>query len=66
MGILDGHVFAGLGLPVLGEGGVVLLVELAGRIVRDVEQFNGVDLGGEQGTGQRGQGETANRHEKAP
>ncbi len=66
MGILDAHVFAGLGLPVLGEGGVVLLVELTGRIVGHVEQLDGLDLTGEQGAGECGHGEAAKGHGKAP
>ena len=37
--LLDRDVFAGLRLPVLGEGGVELLVELARRIVGDVEKL---------------------------
>ena len=42
MRLFDRDVLAGLGLPVLGEGGVELDVELARRVVRDVEQL---DLG---------------------
>ena len=38
MRLLDRDVFAGLGLPVGGEGLVEVLVELAGRIVGHVEQ----------------------------
>ena len=37
MRLLDGHSLAGLGLPLGGEGGVELLVELAGRVIGDVE-----------------------------
>ena len=36
--LLDRDVLAGLRLPVLGEGGVEVLVELARRVVGDVEQ----------------------------
>ena len=36
--LLDGNVLAGLGLPVLGKGLVELHVQLAGGVVRDVEQ----------------------------
>jgi len=36
--LLDGDVFAGLALPVLGELGVEFLIELARRIVGHVEQ----------------------------
>jgi hypothetical protein len=39
MALLDHHGVAGGFLPVLGEGIVELLVELARRIVRDIEQF---------------------------
>ena len=38
MGLLDGDGLAGLGLPILDEGLVDGLVELAGRIVGDVEK----------------------------
>ena len=36
--LLDGHVLAGLGLPVLGKGLVELHVQLAGGVVRHIEQ----------------------------
>ena len=36
--LLDGHLLAGLRQPALGEGFVDRLVQLAGRVVRDVEQ----------------------------
>ncbi|MNS84121.1 hypothetical protein D3C72_1179340 [compost metagenome] len=39
--LLDAHVLAGLGLPVLGEGLVVVHVQLAGRVVRHVQQRHG-------------------------
>ena len=38
MGLLDGDVLAGLGLPILGEGLVDGFVELTRRVVGDVEQ----------------------------
>ncbi|MOA12127.1 hypothetical protein D3C78_1320970 [compost metagenome] len=37
------HIIASLGFPLLGEGAVICLEQLAGRIVGDVEQ---TDLGG--------------------
>ncbi len=52
VGLLDADGVAGLGLPLFGEGRVEILVQLARRIVRDIEQrdlrcMNRV--GGEQG-----------------
>jgi hypothetical protein len=47
VGLLDGDSFVVPGLPVLGEGRVVFLVELTGRVVGDVEQ-------GHVGMGQAG------------
>jgi hypothetical protein len=38
MGLLDNDRLPGLGLPILDEGRVEVLVELAGRIVGDVQQ----------------------------
>ncbi len=35
--VLDGHRLAGVGLPLGGEGLVEILVELAGRVIGDVE-----------------------------
>lgn len=70
MGLLDLHVVAGVRLlPETGELGVVVLVQLTGRVVGHVEQL--VILGnggtGKHGTGERGQGVTANRrHGEAP
>ena len=46
--LLDGDVLAGLRLPVLGEGRVEVLIELARRIVGDVEQRR-VGVGGRDG-----------------
>ena len=40
MRLLDRHVVAGFRLPVFGEGRVVVRVEFARRVVRDVEQLN--------------------------
>mmetsp|Transcript_38549 Transcript_38549/g.63491 ORF Transcript_38549/g.63491 Transcript_38549/m.63491 type:complete len:347 (-) Transcript_38549:206-1246(-) len=45
---LDAQRLAGLGLPVLREGLVEILVELAGRVVGDVEQ-RGLGQGGKDG-----------------
>src|SRR5690349_24842504 len=64
MGLLDFHGVAGMFLlPELHEFGVVVLVQLAGRVVRHVEQF--VVLGncrtGKKGAGQGGQSEMTNR-----
>ena len=53
MGLFDGNGVAGRGLPVSGEGGVVFDVELAGRVVGDVEQLRRLSLGTDHG----GQGE---------
>jgi hypothetical protein len=39
MRLLDGDRFAGLGLPVLGEDRVQLLIELAGRVIGDIEEL---------------------------
>ena len=51
--LLDDDVVAGLLLPVPGEGGVVIDVEFAGRIIRHVEQLDGLCLGGRrQGEGE--------------
>ncbi len=47
--LLDGHVFVGGRLPVLGEGCVEFLIELAGRVIGDIEEFGGI---GRHGTGQ--------------
>ena len=47
VGLLDGDRLAGLLLPVGGEGVVVGFVELAGRIVGDVED-GGVGEGGDR------------------
>jgi hypothetical protein len=38
MRLADSHRLAGLSLPVLVEGRVEILVQLAGRVVGDVEQ----------------------------
>ena len=38
MRLLDGHGLAGVGLPLGGESGVEILVELAGRVIGDVEE----------------------------
>ena len=44
------HVVAGLGLPIFGERGVVFLIQLARRVVGDVQEFDflGVRRGGER------------------
>lgn len=39
MRLLDGEVFTGVGLPLLGEGFVEILVEFTGRIIGHVEQL---------------------------
>ncbi|MNZ31100.1 hypothetical protein D3C78_483890 [compost metagenome] len=67
MGLLHFQLVAALGLPVLGEGRVVGLVQLASGVVGNVEQLRGGgyragDQGGNQGSGQCGQGETTNGH----
>ncbi|MNN12165.1 hypothetical protein D3C81_1251480 [compost metagenome] len=57
MGHLDGRLLAFLGLPVLLEGGVVVLVEVAHHVVGDVEQrlrSLGSGSQGEAGGQQRG------------
>ncbi len=36
--LLDRYVVASLGFPVFGEGGVIILIKFASRIVGDVEQ----------------------------
>ncbi|MCY1363142.1 hypothetical protein D9M69_498900 [compost metagenome] len=65
MGLLDLHRLVALGLPVLVELRVVLLVQLAGRVVGHVEDFRGGESrAGDQGAGQRGQGKTADGHVK--
>ena len=43
--LVDGDVLPGLGLPLLGEGDVDRLIQLAGRIVGDVEERDGLGLG---------------------
>jgi hypothetical protein len=40
--LLEGHVLAGLGLPVFGKCGVVLNVQFACRVVGDVEKRDGL------------------------
>ena len=65
MGLLDGHGVVRMGLfPVLGELGVVFLIQLTCRVVRHVEQL--VILGDsgtcEYSAGESGQGKTANGH----
>ncbi len=40
--LLDGDVLAGLSLPMLRERGIEFLIELAGRIVGDVEELGGI------------------------
>ena len=65
VGLLDGDHLVVAVLPVFGEGGVVVLVELAGRVIGDVEQGHvgkglageaeGQD-GGEQAAGKAGRG----------
>ncbi len=62
VGLLDGDVIAGLGLPVLGEGGVEVLVQLARRVVGDVEQ---ADVGG-VGAGDEGERANAGQGQLAP
>ncbi|VTL99313.1 Uncharacterised protein [Pseudomonas aeruginosa] len=63
MGLLDGQVLATLGLPVLDEGGVVGLVQLAGRVVGYVQQWRGGGRrAGYQDAGECGQGETTKGH----
>ena len=51
--LLDGHVLAGFGLPVLGKRGVEFHVQLAGRVVRHVEQRG---LGRSHGNGGQSDG----------
>lgn len=68
VGLLDLDVVARVGLfPEAGELSVVVLVQLTGGVVRDVEQL--VVLGdggtGKHGTGQGGQGVTANRRHRS-
>ena len=43
--LVDGDVLPGLGLPLLGEGGVDRLIQLAGRIVGDVQERDRLALG---------------------
>jgi hypothetical protein len=65
--LLHGHRLVALGLPVLAERGVVLLVQLAGRIVGHVEQAGlRLHCGAEGQAGEGGQGETTNGHAVAP
>ena len=45
MRLLDGDVVTGLRLPVGGEGLVEVDVELARRVVGDVEEFDGLGVG---------------------
>ncbi|MCY1563032.1 hypothetical protein D9M68_1005110 [compost metagenome] len=67
MGLLDGHGFIALGLPVLVEGSIEFTVQLASRVVGHVEQgFRRGHRAGDQGTGQGGEGKTANGHGAAP
>ena len=54
VGRLDRHAVAGPGLVVPGEGGIEVLVELAGRIVGDVEQR---ELGRRGSAEARGEGD---------
>ncbi|MOA21377.1 hypothetical protein D3C78_1418670 [compost metagenome] len=55
MGHLDGERLATLGLPVLLEGRVVVLVEVAHHVVGDVEQGGGLaGAGGQQRGAQQG------------
>ena len=61
MRLLDGDGLARLGLPVGGEGLVELLVELAGRIIGDVEQR----LVGQRQACRARQDETAQRHRQS-
>ena len=68
VGLLDLDVVTGVGLfPEAGEFSVVVLVQLTGRVVRDVEQLVVLGNGGtgKHGTGQRGQGITANRRHRS-
>ena len=68
VGLLDLHVVAGVGLfPEAGELSVVILVQLTGGVVRDVEQLVVLGNGGtgKHGTGQCGQGITANRRHRS-
>ncbi|MNF58941.1 hypothetical protein D3C84_405190 [compost metagenome] len=69
MGLLDLDVVFGVRLlPEVGELGVEFLVQLTGRIVGDIEQFNVLGNGGtgKYSTGKSGQGITANGHGEAP
>ncbi|MNV77685.1 hypothetical protein D3C71_1711270 [compost metagenome] len=42
MALLEAHVLAGLGLPVLGECLVEVHIQLAGGVVRHIEQRHGL------------------------
>ena len=53
--LLDGHGLSGLRLPLRGEGGVHLLVELARRVVGDVEELLRGRAGGEDEEGDSGE-----------
>ncbi|MNN38564.1 hypothetical protein D3C81_1525690 [compost metagenome] len=67
MGLLHAHGLVALGLPVLVEGGVVFLVQLAGRVIGHVEQGGLCLYRSAQGkAGEGGQGETTNGHAVAP
>ncbi|MCY1550275.1 hypothetical protein D9M68_865170 [compost metagenome] len=58
MGHLQGQRATALGFPVLLEGGVVLLVEVAHHVVGDVEQGRRLGGGGQcQAGGQQGEGQ---------
>jgi hypothetical protein len=66
MRLLDHDGVAGLRLPVFGEGFVVFLVELAGGVVRHVQQLDigcGGDGAGADGGRQREAGEKSSDHE---
>ena len=68
VGLLDLDVVTRVGLlPVVGELCVVVLVQLTGWVVRDVEQLVVLGNGGtcKHGAGQGGQGVTANRRHRS-
>ena len=56
MALLDADVLACLGFPVFGKGGVEFDIQLAGRVVGDIEQLDRLGLGDctEAGTSQYG------------
>jgi hypothetical protein len=62
--LLEAHVLAGFGFPVRGKGFVEFDVQLAGGVVRDVEQADGC-LGLNQNSRQEQRSKSAEMTEKA-